>query len=218
MRQLSRKFSRRLWRNAKVSSTDIHATYGSLFYQIAARKARHPKIVSNEGLQWRPSPVHLRISGIFLPLCTAIYAVCQGWRLIMSCLSLVGSVPCAVYWLQLESKSNTQEFRHDCSGIGARRLCEWAARSRSGWRVDRRRHRRTYRRLGRPNCWRCRRRRSDWRRSRRDYCRCHEAGLVLLSAAPSPPLRAMLTHRSVFVASRMLLCNATMRVRHSERD
>lgn len=117
MRQLSRKFSRRLWRNAKVSSTDIHATYGSLFYQIAARKARHPKIVSNEGLQWRPSPAHLRISGIFLPLCTAIYAVCQGWRLIMSCLSLVGSVPCA--WLQLESKSNTQESRHDCSGIGA---------------------------------------------------------------------------------------------------
>lgn len=41
---------------------------------------------------------------------------------------------------------------------------------------------------------------------------------MLLSAAPSPPLRAMLTHRSVFVASRMLLCNATMRVRHSERD
>ena len=96
MRQLSRKFSRQLWRNAKVSSTDMHATYGSLFYQIAARKARHSKIVSNEGLQWRPSAVHLRISGIFLPLCTAIYAVCQGWRLIMSCLSLVGSVPCAV--------------------------------------------------------------------------------------------------------------------------
>jgi len=74
----------------------MHATYGSLFYQIPARKARHPKIVSNEGLQWRPSLAHLRISGIFLPLCTAIYAVCQGWRLIMSCLSLVGSVPCAV--------------------------------------------------------------------------------------------------------------------------
>jgi hypothetical protein len=41
---------------------------------------------------------------------------------------------------------------------------------------------------------------------------------VLLSAASSPPLRAMLTHRSVFVASRVLLRNAIMRVRHSERD
>jgi hypothetical protein len=96
MRQLSRKFSRQLWRNAKVSSPDMHATHGSLFYQIAARKARHSKIVSSEGLQWRPGAVHLRISGIFLPLCTAIYAVCQGWRLIMSRLSLVESGPCAV--------------------------------------------------------------------------------------------------------------------------
>src|SRR6185312_3565196 len=91
-------------------------------------------------------------------------------------------------WHQVESSAYTQESCRDCNGIGAGGLCEWASGSRYGWGGDR------------------------WRRRRRDSCRCNEAELVLLLAAPSPPLRAMLTHRSVFVASRVLLRNAIMRV------
>ena len=45
------------------------------------------------------------VSGIFLPLCTAIYAVCQGWCLIMNRLSFVGSVACAVLLASIAIKS-----------------------------------------------------------------------------------------------------------------